>query len=74
MAFQEKESGAPDAWFTVEVIAKGSHVTVLVENIKVAEATIEAMADVGILDLYSITAETVLHVKKIEIKKEGKLG
>jgi hypothetical protein len=69
VARQEKELVPPDAWFDLEVIARGKSVTVLVNGKQCAEATIDELAPAGQLHFYAITPETRLQIESIEVRE-----
>jgi len=59
----------PDSWVTVEVIAKGKNVTVLVNGTKTADKAIEEMGSEGQVTLGQSKPGGVFTVRKIEIKE-----
>jgi uncharacterized protein (TIGR03067 family) len=67
IAMQEKELAAPDTWFPLEVIAKGRHLTVLLNGIKTAEAEVGPLNFAGQLYLYA--GQGTIQIRKIEIKE-----
>ncbi len=67
VARQEKEVAPPDSWFNLEVIAKGHHLTVLLNGVKTFDATVDSLRTDGQIYLYA--EKGVIQFRNIEIKE-----
>ncbi len=71
MASALRENVTPPRWFTLEVIARGNHFDVLIDGQKVIDwiDSSNLYADGGIFGLRLDNAETVVKLRRIEVKE-----